>query len=156
MWWGEDVHCSLQRVGELKSTQEDTFVLSASAVLSLGRPVLSLLVILAAGFYIPLSEKNALLTPKSRAAVKGCPAHTTNSALHVQMGLTQIVSSPNQIPGSHILSRLAGEGQIHTETLWGVWWFPKTVVKVSAPELSIQSVLQGVSRMEIQGGCLWQ
>lgn len=49
--------------------------------------------------------------------VKGCPAHTSNSALHVQMGLTQAASSPNQISESHILSRLAGEGQIHTETL---------------------------------------
>lgn len=109
------MHCSLQRVGQLKSTQEDIFVLSTSSVLSLGRPVLSLLVVLAAGFYI--LRKKMLLTPKSKAAVKGCPAHTGNTALCVQIGLTQVVPSPNQISESHVLSRLAGEGQIHTEIL---------------------------------------
>lgn len=107
------MHCSFQRVGELRSTQQDTFVLSTSGVLSLGRPVLSLLVILAAGFYIPFSEKKMLLTLRSRAAVKGCPAHTSNSTLCSD----EVLSSPNQIPESHILIRLSGEGQIHTETL---------------------------------------
>jgi len=56
-----------------------------------------------------------LLTPKTGAASKGCPAHTRDSALCVQIGLAQISSvyDPQiRVPESHNLSRVAGEGQI--------------------------------------------
>lgn len=154
MWWG-DVHCSFQRVGELKSTQEDTFVLSTSSVPSLGRPVLSLLVILAAGFYIPSSGKKALFTPKCRAAVKGCPAHTSNSAFCFQMGLTQVLSSQNRslkvkswadwLEEARLTQRPSKESDDLLKLLWE-----------SQPQKSAFSVFQGVFRMEIQWGCLWQ
>lgn len=107
-----------REVEELKSTQKDEFALPTSSVLSLCKPLISLLVTLDAGFHIQFSDK--MLTPKSEAASKGCPAHTRGSSLCVQMGLTQIVSvyeSQIRVPGSHILSKVAGEGQIQTEVI---------------------------------------
>lgn len=49
--------------GELRSTLKDKFALSNSSMLSLYKPVLSVLVALASGFYIPCSDKMVSVNP---------------------------------------------------------------------------------------------
>lgn len=60
---------AFREVGELKSTRKDKFVLCTSSVLLLCKPVLSLLVTLAAGFYSPFSAKKLSVNPQSLEAL---------------------------------------------------------------------------------------
>lgn len=160
--WSGDVHCSFQRVGELKSTQRDTFVLSTSSVLSLCRLVLSLLVILAAGFYIPFSGKNALLTPKSRGWRGALLTPVTQHSVsrwgwprlhHPQTRSLKVISWADWLEKARFTQRPSKESVCLQDM------DPNDLPKLSResqPQSSAFSVRQGAIRMEIQWGYLWQ
>lgn len=81
-----------REVGELKRTQKDKFALSTSSMLSLCKPVLSMPVTLAAGFYIPFSDKMLSVNPQIWGCLRRLPCSHCDSAVCVQMGLMQITS----------------------------------------------------------------